>query len=163
MPKINFGKVEEQLVAGLRKMQVQKLLEEAKQAQERGQLAALPAEEPKAKAEPVAVVADKQATKQKLQSAVKSNLERLLKKADNKPLVENPGEVNAEEWQSLKKMSKELKEEEKAASEPDKNEALLAEQQKRSLNKRFNVQEKWLPLDTHTPPPQRERHWRTKW
>lgn len=162
MAKINFEKVEERLAAGLRKIQVQRLLEEAKEAQEKGKSAPL-AEEPKAKAEPVAVAADKQASKQKLQSAVKSNLERLLKKTESKPLVENPGEVNAEEWQSLKKMSKELKTEEKAEPETEKNEALLAEQKKRNVNKRFNVQEKWLPLDTHTPPAQKERHWRSKW
>lgn len=160
MAKVNYEKVEERLAAGLRKIQVQRLLEEAKEAQEKGK--APQAEEPKAKAEPVAVVADKQASKQKLQSAVKSNLERLLKKAEDKPLVENPGEVNAEEWQSLKKMSKELKKEEKEP-EIEKNEAILAEQKKRSLNKRFNVQEKWLPLDTHTPPAPRERKWRSKY
>jgi hypothetical protein len=161
MAKVNYQKVEEQLAAGLRKMQVQRLLEQAKEAQEKGGNTPQ-AEEPQAKAEPVAVVADKQASKQKLQTAVKSNLERLLKKADDKPLVENPGEVNTEEWQSLKKMSKELKTEEKEP-EAEKNEALLAQQKKRSVNKRFNVQEKWLPLDTHSPPPQRERPWRSKY
>jgi len=64
-----------------------------------------------------------------------------------KKLLKHPDLIQEEHWTALAKISKKLNAymNEQAPNKID-NEKLVEEQRKRHINKRYNIQEKWLPL-----------------
>lgn len=140
MAKTNFTKAEEALAKAMEQMQIEDLLERAD----------------KASGKPSTSVA-----KERLQTmnALKRDLRRLqindpgifkklgFKKKDFNKLLENIAHLTEEEWDKIivfknavDKLIKEL------PKQKDSNEKLIEDQRHRHITKRFNVSEKWLPL-----------------
>jgi len=146
MAKTNYTKVEEALAEGLRKIDKTRLLE------------AVPAS--KASTSP-ALSAGEIALRKQLIAALHVDLAYLLKEGFNlygkekitkneiKKFKENPAQLSSEEWEKIKKIKenvdqfkKELEKKIKSASNDD----LIEKERRKHVTKRFNVNEKWLPL-----------------
>ncbi|CRX39275.1 hypothetical protein [Estrella lausannensis] len=147
MGKTNFTKVEESLAQGLHKMEVERLLNEADKAS---------GKPPPPKKETSPELAEE---KKKLIKDLELNINRLkakdskifeklkVKRSTVQKFTENPQKLSEEDWKHaailLKRTETLLKE-----MVPDKaNDKLVEDEQTRHLNKRFNVNEKWLPLN----------------
>lgn len=142
MAKTNFTKVEEALVAGLHQITVTQLIEMADAVSEQ--------EAPVAK--------NTLATLQKtLLTTLHQNIKRLHKKDPEiyqklglsrsylKKLLETPTSLSSEEWERLKQLKTKLDPYlEELPTITD--EQIVKQERIRHINKRFNVNEKWLPL-----------------
>jgi hypothetical protein len=148
MTKTNYTKVESVLEAGLLQLQVNSLLELAA-------VASGSSEKDKQKPERIAAARKAIANimKQELNyiykdtpdiydmlSLDRTNLFRIFDKPDN---------ISDPDWDLLS-TSKELVDAYRAAIKmqvsPEENEKLIESQRKKHINKRFNVNDKWLPL-----------------
>ena len=145
MAKTNFTKVEEALVEGLRKLTISQLIEMADAASKEG------------KAIPAAKTLE--AIQKALLSAIKRDLQKLhkqdpqiytkigIKKADIKNFAEKT--LTTEEWESIKQIKNKLDNYKKEISDKnplDSDDQIIENERVKHVNKRFNVNEKWLPL-----------------
>ena len=148
MGKTNFTKVEEALVAGLQQMTVAQLIEMADTAN--------------IKTPPTSAETTKLLTIQKtLLLALQLNINRLGKKDPDvyqkigitkkkfKKFVQFPSELSSEDWKLIKETQDKLDlymEEFIKNSPLCTNEQIIEQERVKHINKRFNVNEKWLPL-----------------
>jgi hypothetical protein len=145
MPKTNFSKVEEALAEGLKKISIEQYLAAAPSAKE---LAAAPLRE-------------MCATRKRLLRLLSTELDYLHKKGHPiyekfkiekewiAQLLEKPESISTEEWEKVVQLKASLTEFKAGLdSRPPEeiNEELVKKQAKKHLTKRFNVNDKWLPL-----------------
>lgn len=158
MPKTNFTKVEEALVEGLRKITVNHLLELA-------DLAAAVDARPKEPQTPDNLISkeDKQLKQARLHliNSLNKDLKDLkkhdtelyskvqFKRKDLKKFLEHPDSLSPEEWDKIKKVKEQVesfKQELVKGLPVSTDEDLVEKERKKHVNKRFNTNEKWLPL-----------------
>jgi hypothetical protein len=63
--------------------------------------------------------------------------------------LENPAALSAEEWQKVKEIHQKVMEYKKELLQklpPLTDEQLVAAERKKHINKRYNINERWLPL-----------------
>lgn len=139
MPKTNYTKVEESLSEGLRKMDIHRLLDitegeaTAEQLHARGQLLAL--------------------IQYELKSLSHQGLDLYeTLKIDKKELKKMAGNLPALTQVDIDKLKKIREQIVNAKAEFDKkqprptNEDIVAKEQRKHVNKRFNIRDDWLPL-----------------
>jgi hypothetical protein len=148
MAKTNFSKMEMLLHEGLLQVQVKNLLELADVAAGKGDIA---------KENPVRVLQARKAIARLLQHELnymyKSNSgiyntigidrEKLFK------IFDAPDKISDEDWDYLSKIKTKVdifRKGKQAMVNPKANEDLIEQQRKHHVNKRFNVNDKWLPL-----------------
>lgn len=158
MPKTNFTKVEEVLEQGLRKYSVEQLLEIADQTsapKKRNPTIAYTAESDKPEIAPLS----------KEQSHLIHSLERdvkRLRKKDQeiytklgigrknlKKMIENPSALTPADWETIKQIRTKIDQykAEMAKQLPQtSDEDLVESERKDHINRRYNVNKKWLPL-----------------
>lgn len=143
MAKSNFSKVEKSLEDGLIKMTARHLKETSPSKN--------PKKEEKFKEDQI--VAELSSLKQDLMLIKKydqnmyKNLGFSLK--DLKKILSNPTALTHEHYQKIceiKVKVKDLKKEIRTQKKTEPNDTLIQKERIRHINKRFNVQEKWLPL-----------------
>lgn len=146
MGKTNFTKVEESLAQGLHKMEVERLLSEADKASgkppppKKDTGLELPEEKKK-------LIKDLELNIARLKAKESKIFEKLkVKRSTVERFTHNPLKLSEEDWKHaailLKRTENLLKE-----MMPEKaDDKLVEDEQSRHLNKRFNVNEKWLPL-----------------
>lgn len=149
MAKTNFTKVEEALAEGLRMMEVNKLLDIA---DENTPNAGAPGKEKPVKLPPA---------KSQLMAAIRFEIRSLelnvdeicaklaIEKTELRRLLKNPAALTETDWQKLAEVKEKLKtvkdELNKKLGKPS-DEDLVRQQVKKQKTKRFNVNDKWLPL-----------------
>lgn len=147
MAKTNFTKVEEILDEGLRKITVHHLYDLADKASKNDKI---PSE------------AETQSAKRlHTLSTLLKDIKILRKKGfdpqekwgiktkDLKNYIENPETINDEAWNKITGIKTKVDECKKSLAEgkvEKKDEDLINEQRRRHVTKRFNINEKWLPL-----------------
>lgn len=152
MAKTNYTKVEEVLNEGLRKIKVNQLLEEADAAaavggsQEMQEREGAPTDET-GRTHLIATLKHdlKQLHKQKHDPYEKLG----LKKSELNKFLDNQEALTPQDWEMIKQLRKRIDEfkEELAKNLPSTTDDDLIKQARRKhINKRFNVNEKWLPL-----------------
>ena len=145
MAKTNYTKVDQAADLGLRKMEIDRLFE------------ATPA-----KSKSKTPVSAEEKARLKLLEGVKRDIQHLdakrhkelyaalgYKRQDLKALIENPANLTLEEWEKIKqiKVGIEKYRKEVMAQLPTQNdEKIIEEQRTKHINKRYNVNDKWLPL-----------------
>lgn len=146
MSKTNFSKVEKSLEEGMIKIKSQNLLKEAD---------AYAAKTPK----------ESVPTKEECQAAltgIERDLKKLLKqdekiykklgfhKMDLKKLLSNPSLLTPQDWKTVKDIKERIEKYKKelAARLPfESDEDLVENQRTKHLTKRFNINDRWIPLD----------------
>lgn len=156
MGKVNYARVEQRLMQGLRKMFVDRLQEVADKT-------ALAISEDE-QAELTYIHADLR----KLNQEEKEVHKKLgISKEDLKGLVDNPEALSEKEWAKLKELKqaieKESQEIKKQLQGEHKNDDLVELERDLHKYKRFNVRPGWVPLDTHAPPPPKLKRKRGSW
>ncbi len=143
MSKTNFTKVEELLDQNLRKMSVNHLLEESDKAK------ASSSSPPNTQNMHKHLLAD---IKREL-TGIKKNAKLYEKievsQKELKRLTENPEKLTEPDWEALDRIHQKLaayKVELKEKLPQIDNESLVEAQRKKHITKRFNVNDKWLPL-----------------
>jgi hypothetical protein len=144
MAKTNFTKVEEILDENLRKMTADHLLNQTKKTDKPNSHKKLLTE-----------------VQKQLISSLKRHLTGILRKeseAYNKMdvnkseltrLINHPEDLSPQEWEALNQIHKKIaafKEELRHKLPTIDNESLVEAQRKKHVNKRFNTNDKWLPL-----------------
>lgn len=148
MAKTNFTKVEEKLDEGLRKMAVEHLLDLADSAAKpKDDNAPNKIKQDHSRLQIILVLQRDMKFLDK-EGQAPYELFGINKKTINKYL-KNPEKLTSEEWEEIKKTQEKVhifrKDFEK--SSPQKNDDTLIEQQRHShITKRFNINDKWLPL-----------------
>ncbi len=152
MTKTNFTKVEEALAEGLRRIQLDKLLVEADQARAKVTGTEAPAkpitsqelEDRKRKAQGLKITLkwlhskdDKLYTKLKVD---KTEVNKFLDRTD--AYNEKELQIFTVLCERVEAVKKEVTKREGTTGDDD----LIAQQRKKHITKRFNVQDKWLPL-----------------
>lgn len=141
MPKTNFSKAEEAISETVQKLNREKLLEMADEAS--GQA---PATSLETKRFPVISQLDRDL---KRISSIDKEIYKLLglKKKMVASWIQDFAKLSDEEWQKVMKAKASL--DEYIKSNPAKvptDEQIVESQRSKHINKRFNVNEKWLPL-----------------
>lgn len=139
MSKTNYTKMEEALNEGLLKMSVSRLLDltnaalDLDQAHSIGQLLALLNHEMKI-----------------LKNHGIDPYEKLgIDKKTLKKLIDNPNHLTAQDFEQIKKLKgkiEEFKKEIESKLPQVTDDELVSKERRKHINKRFNVNEKWLPL-----------------
>lgn len=148
MAKTDFTKVESILDEGLRKITVAHLLDLADEAKpESNKTPNIASEQSNLRSQTIlALQRDMKFLHNQGQEPYE--LFGITKKIINKYL-KNIDTLTSEEWESIKtihsKVQKFKKEFEKKSPKKD-DDALVEQQRRRHVNKRFNINEKWLPL-----------------
>lgn len=144
MSKTNFTKVEIALAEGMQKLKRQKLLQQTNNPNQA-----------KAKEETEYFNSEKIATQLAHDLNALYKKDKLLyqklgfNKEEVKKLLYSPTTLSAEDWKtvlSLKEKMDLYKEEFKKEQAHIPNEKIVEKERHRHLNKRFNINEKWLPL-----------------
>jgi len=149
MAKTDYTKVEEALIAGLTKLTMRNLLELADRAQA----------STGAQAETDAIIIPE--ARRMVIAALRQDL-KALKRKDTKVysklgipkdgiqrLLENPETLTPEDWQKIKEIHQKVMEYKKellSKLPPVTDDQLIAAERKKHINKRYNTNEKWLPL-----------------
>ena len=144
MAKTNYTKVDITAEAGLRKMEIDRLFE-ATPGKEKG-----PSLSPEEK------------QKQKLIEGLKRDIQYLnpkrhkqlytslgYKRQDLKSLIENPSTLTLEDWEKIKQIKagiEKYRKEVMAQLPSQMDEKIIEDQRVKHINKRYNVNDKWLPL-----------------
>ncbi len=135
MAKANYTKVEEALDEGLRKMTMQQLhaladgkTDEAKESQ--GKL--------------IATLKLDLRLIAKTDAALFAKLE--IDKIQTKKLLENPSTLTPEDWKGLIQLKERIDVWKKEFTALQTNDQLIEKERVKHINKRFNTNEKWLPL-----------------
>lgn len=145
MAKTNYTKVDMAAEAGLRKMEIDRLFEETP-----------------SKSKDNKHLSPEEKGKQKLLEGLKRDIQHLdtkrhkqlystlgYKRQDLKTLIENPSALTLEDWEKIKQIKAGIEKyrKEVMAQLPSLNdEKIVEEQRTKHLNKRYNVNDKWLPL-----------------
>jgi len=141
MTKTNFTKVEEALNEGLRKMTASHLLEMADSSAKTGGVTSNPF----------------QAAIKRLIALLKHDLKQLekqdpdfyqnlgLKKPGLKKLLSDPEHLTPEDWESIKQIKEKIDQYKQKTPAPA-DEQIIQKERRKHINKRFNINEKWLPL-----------------
>lgn len=149
MAKANYTKVEEAFAEGLLKMEVSKLLDIADQAAQNA-----PAGEEKDTPKPTSAQRQllivlkyefRHLKKQGHDPHKKFNLDR----KQFKKFLDDPGEITIQEWEKLKTITQQIvafKAELEKAQPQVTPEEVVEQERRKQKNKRFNVNDKWLPL-----------------
>lgn len=145
MAKTNFSKVELALEEGLRKMTVSRLCELADISAGIGQSQ----EESKdtlTKAQRLLIrrIQLDLMRLRKKDSKIYAKLK--IKKSELAKKFENPESLSKEDWKKLKALRKKTKAMIQTLYPESSDEELVEKEQERHVTKRFNVNEKWLPL-----------------
>lgn len=146
MAKANFTKVEKALEEGLTQMTSERLLEEASLVNPKGnKKAALP--------NPQAAALVLKQMKGELRELEKSDADIFKKigmgKSAFKKLLESAAKLTPEEWAHIKEIRTKVEQykRELASKLPHQtDEEIVQKERVKHINKRFNVREKWLPL-----------------
>lgn len=148
MAKTNFTKVEEALISGLTKMKMRQLLELADKAQSTGDHADTDAILiPEARRMIIAVI--RQDLKSLKRKDTKVYVKLGLKKEGLQKLLDNPANLTADDWQKVKEIHSKVTEYKKELLKklPEvTDDQLVDSERKKHINKRYNINEKWLPL-----------------
>lgn len=143
MAKTNFTKVEEALVTGLRQMSVSQLIEMADTVSQ---------QEKETDKGPKLVTIQKT-----LLTLIHYNMQRLHKQdaavyhkigissKQLKKFIEDSTTLSSEEWESIKQTKEKIDSYLKTLPETT-DEQIVEQERIKHINKRFNVNEKWLPL-----------------
>jgi plasmid maintenance system antidote protein VapI len=153
MSKTNFSKVEEALSQGLIKLTMQHLFDLADAAAEVGTQ------------ETTALTPKKAAQKAEIEHnmlvSLRVEMDRLYKKnrkiyatmgikrKDLEAMINETAKVTPEQWTMIHQVKNKLQEYRKkmvAALPQNIDEKLIEQERKKHINKRFNVNDKWLPL-----------------
>jgi hypothetical protein len=155
MAKTNYTKVEEALDQGLKRMAVERLLEESKtpnNQQLRNPGIAYP-EEIEKHIDPQILKAQKE-----LMSSLKRNLEVLskldksifeklgCKRSEIKHLMDNIENMTLEDWEKMKKIHEKIKSLKEELKKIQEDEHVINQNRVKETKKRFNVKKDWLPL-----------------
>lgn len=143
MAKTNYTKVDAAADMGLRKMEIDRLFE------------ATPGKEK-------IPLTPEEKGKQKLLEGLKRDIQYLdpkrhkqlyttlgYKRQDLKALIENPSTLTLEDWEKIKQIKKSIEKyrKEVMAQLPSQDDEKIVEEQRvKHINKRYNVNDKWLPL-----------------
>lgn len=146
MAKANFTKVEKALEEGLTQMTSQRLLEEAANVKSTGKKNTLP---PSPQAASVVL----QQMKGELRDLEKADADIFNKigmgKSAFKKLLTAAAKLTPEEWAQIKEIRTKVdqyKRELSAKLPQQTDEEIVQKERVKHINKRFNVREKWLPL-----------------
>lgn len=144
MAKTNFTKVELALEEGLRKMTVSRLCELADIAAGIGQ--SEQSEETLTKAQRLLIrrIQLDLMRLRKKDSKIYAKLK--IKKSELTKKLEDPESLTKDDWKELKALRKKTKTMIETYYPKSSNEKLIEHEQERHVTKRFNVNEKWLPL-----------------
>jgi len=144
MAKTNYSKVEVALEEGLRKMSVSKLCD----------LADIAAGIGHSSSEELGITHEQQALVRKIKldlmrlhkkdRKIYSKLE--LKKSVITNQLENPNDLQDEDWENLKALRDRTETLIKVAYPEVSDDEIIERQQTRHITKRFNVNETWLPM-----------------
>ncbi|MCE5318883.1 MAG: hypothetical protein LLG04_16165 [Parachlamydia sp.] len=160
MPKTNFTKVEEVLEQGLRKYSAEHLLEQADEAS---------SSHPKSRNPTIAYASDAEKTKTspltKDQNQLIHSLQRDVKnlqkkgkgmysklgigKTDLRKMIDNPKELSPEDWKKIQQIREKIdqyKSELMKQLPQQSDEEIVESERKDHVNRRYNVNKKWLPL-----------------
>lgn len=162
MAKTNFTKVEEALNEGMRKIEVNRLLivadENAAAAKKTGEEQSEGTEAVEAK--PAVTSKVDPANVQRLtwvQSELKS-LDKLgeqpyvrlgIDKDEIKKFVKDPSLLTTDQWEKVKAFKEQIlayKKERNVPGAPENDDDLISQQRKSQKTKRFNINNKWIPL-----------------
>lgn len=139
MAKTNFTKAEEALVGALQKMQVEELLEKADAASGKGSVSVIV----HARTLIINIIKHDLKRLHKLDKEIYKKLD--IKQAEIEELMSNPSTLTKENWKKIVLVKSRL--DAYIAKLPKvSNEQLVLEQRHKHINKRFNVNDKWLPL-----------------
>lgn len=147
MSKTNFTKVEEALAEGLLKISVEQFLNLADAASKN--TTADPSQGTPAELQRKLIACLKIEISY-LYKNDRALFEKLpFKPSDYKKFIANPTKLTQEDWESVKELKRLVdiyKKNEAAKAPPVTNEELVERERAKSVNKRFNVSDKWLPL-----------------
>lgn len=141
MAKTNFTKVEGILEAGILKMSVNNLLDLADVAQNMGKKTATKIKSPKSY---IGLVEKELLWIYGKDPEVFKNLH--LKKKKLKKIFDKPDEATKEELEYIKEVKEQLATYKKEKLPSLTDEDLVKHEQDRHINKRYNINEGWLPL-----------------
>jgi hypothetical protein len=148
MAKTNFTKVEEALDEGLRKITINRLLQLADVAAGIGQTK--PQTKERDEETHAHIIASIQRDLKFIVKKDPSVFSKIgFKKKDVKDFIDRAHALTPEEWEALKKIQEKVEsyKKELVKSLPKtSNEDLIEGERVKHINKRFNVNEKWLPL-----------------
>lgn len=146
MVKANFTKVEKALEEGLTQMTSQRLLDEADAANPKGK-------KKTAAPNPQAAAIVLQQMKGELRELEKTDANIFKKigmgKSAFKKLLDSSAKLTPEEWAHVKEIRlkvEQYKKELSAKLPQQSDEEIVQKERIKHINKRFNVREKWLPL-----------------
>lgn len=140
MAKTNFTKVEDMLNQGLHKITVSHLLDEADAAK---------GSAPKDNANRALISALQRDLKLLHKKDHETYTKLGIKKKFLKKIIETPESLTPEELETLKQIQgkiKVFKEELKNKVPPVNDESIVEAERTKHINKRYNVNDKWLPL-----------------
>lgn len=151
MAKTNFSKVEEALNLELFKMNVQNLFDLAEDsAAVKKSVESSTSTTEQARASAVAALQQELKLIHKKDRKVYQRLS--LDRQELQNYFKNPSKLTPQEWEKIKQIKDKLmayKKELREKLPKLTDDEVIAAQRTKHVNKRFNVNEKWLPLDTH--------------
>ncbi len=146
MAKTNFTKVEEALDVGLRKIGITKLLQLADVAAGTGKNLLEKESSPPSKE---AHIHQLNFLRKDLRQLHKNDPEIYsklgFKKNDLKELIDKEGSLTPKNWEFIQQIKEKVEAYKKTLPE-NSNEQLVEKERVKHINKRFNINEKWLPL-----------------
>lgn len=149
MAKTNYSKVEDALNQELFKMNIQHLFDLADEPLKKNVASNLTSSD-QARANALSAL---QRELKQLHKQDKLLYKKLhLDKAQLQDYFKNPSKISPQEWEKIKQVKDKLlafKRELKEKLPKVSDEELIATQRIKHVNKRFNINERWLPLDTH--------------
>lgn len=158
MPKTNFTKVEEVMDQGLRKYSVEHLLEmadEASGARTKTRNASIDYSSETAKTAQLSkaqsrLIASLQRDLKNLRKKDKEVYKKLgIARQDIKKMIENPSSLTPADWEKIQQIRAKIDQykAEVAKQLPQQSDEELVESERHEhLNRRYNVNKKWLPL-----------------
>lgn len=150
MAKVDFAKVEQALRAGLLKMEAEELLYLADLANS-FEAIPKPKEEPQKMAGVLtSVLRNLQADLRKLRKLDEEMYGKLnIDRKEVQNYFENPGSLKPEDWENIKKIREKIrqyKNEIRQNLPGESDQEIIKNQRKRQKDRRFNTNDKWLPL-----------------
>lgn len=143
MAKTNFTKAEEALAGALHKMTVEQLWHEAGGRKD-------PTAEEKFKTEQARIHLLKEMDRElkKLHKADTEVYKKIgMSRKELEGLAQDPAKITAEQWEKVAAAKTKINEQLKLLpANPVTDEKLVEDERLKHINKRFNVNDKWLPL-----------------
>ncbi|KIC74112.1 hypothetical protein DB42_BL00370 [Neochlamydia sp. EPS4] len=145
MPKTNFTKVEESLIQGLDKLNIKKIIDStSKDINEKRALDETRINKRKTAIYMISELKRLHKNDERIYLKLGTNLSHIKK------MLEHPLKLNAEEWGNVLKLLDKIEAYKRAFAQTIKevnNEEMVEKERKKQSDKRFNIQEKWLPID----------------